>query len=179
VLSCGVKILVGCDARGGSGPGPVDFSMDSNRQALIAKINRKDWWHVTPGDPRAYDKRGKFYASTFREGEFWGRPLDTPERITIQNPVIGDEPEVWRVLFGKQIKFPGMSHRSVLEWRWKLDARMKAVALKKGYDAIVIMSTPGFKKYAAGKFPRSIELNVLNPTRTRICTKICKPSVGS
>jgi len=141
----------------------VESSVNSNRKTLIAKINRKDWWHVTPGDPRAYDKRGKFYASTFGEGEFWGRPLDTPERITIQNPVIGDEPEVWRVLFGKPVKFPGMNHPRVLEWRWKLDARMKTVALKKGYDAIVIMSTAAFKKYVAGKLPRSIELNVLNP----------------
>lgn len=138
--------------------------MNSNREALIAKINRKDWWHVTPYDPLAYDKRGKFYASSFRESEFWGRPLDTPERVKIQNPVIGDEPEVWRVLFGKSVNLPGLTTRRVLEWRWKLDARMKTVAQKKGHDAIVIMSTPAFKKYAAGKLPRSIELNVLYPT---------------
>ena len=112
--------------------------------------------------------RGKFLASTFSEGEFWGRPLDTPERITIQNPVIGDEPEVWRVLFGKRVKFPGIDHRRVIEWRWKLNARMKTVALKKGYDSIVLMSALGFKEYVAGKLPRSIELNVLNPTGAQI-----------
>jgi hypothetical protein len=146
----------------------VNLRVDSSRDALIAKINRKDWWHVRPRDSRAYNERGKFYASTFREGEFWGRPLDTPERVTIQNPVIGDEPEVWRTLFGKPVKFPGTDHPRVLEWRWKLDARMKTVALKNGYDSIVLMSALGFKEYVAGKLPRSIELNVLNPTGAQI-----------
>ncbi len=142
----------------------MEFSVNSNREALIAKVNRKDWWHVTPRDPLAYDKRGKFYSSTFRECEFWGRPHDTPERVTIQNPVIGDEFEVWSALFGQSVKFSGVDHDCILEWRWRLDARMKKVALKKGHDAIVIMSTPAFKKYVAGKLPRSIELNVLKPT---------------
>jgi hypothetical protein len=132
------------------------------RRALIDRINRKDWWHVPPGDPLAYEKRGKFYSSTFREGEFWGRPLDTPERVNVRNPIVGDEPEVWRVLFGKQIKVPDLSYPRLLEWRWGLDARMKRIALKKGYDSIVVLSTPGFKKYAEGRLPLSIELNVLN-----------------
>src|SRR5580704_3808275 len=71
IQSC-LKVLYSDNGSDG-----VESSVTSNREALIAKINRKDWWHVTPADPRAYDKRGKFYASTFREGEFWGRPLDT------------------------------------------------------------------------------------------------------
>lgn len=138
------------------------------RQALIEKINRKDWWHVPPSDPRAYDKRGKFYASNFREGEFWGRPLDTPERVTVQNPVIGDEPHVQEALFGKTVKYPGEDYPRLLEWRWKLDARMKKAALAKGYDAIVIMSTPAFKKLRTqGRLPRNIELNVLHPVVRR------------
>jgi hypothetical protein len=135
------------------------------RDALIARINRKDWWHVPPSDPRAYDKRGKFYASTFREGEFWGRPGDVPERVMIHKPVIGDEPYVYRALFGKPVKLLSVEHPGILEWRWKLDARMKRAALAKGFDAIVILSPSGFKKLRTqGKLPRSIELNVLNPT---------------
>jgi hypothetical protein len=135
----------------------LESGVNSNRETLIAKINRKHWWHVAPSNVRAYDKRGKFYSSSFSEGEFWGRPLDTPERVRIQNPVIGDEPEVWRVLFDKSPRFPGINHGRVLHWRWKLDARMKTAALKKGHDAIVIMSTAAFKKYVAGKLPRRIE----------------------
>lgn len=133
------------------------------RRALIEKINRKGWWHVPPADPHAYAKRGKFYSSTFRESLFWGRPLNTPERVEIRNPVIGDEPEVWRILFGKEMKGPGLDLPSLLKWRWSLDARMKRTALKKGYDAIAIMSTPAFKKFNAGRLPCGIELNVLSP----------------
>lgn len=137
---------------------------DPHKGKPIAHINHKQWWHVPPCDPRAYDKRGKFYASSFREAEFWGRPLDTPERVTIQNPVIGDEPRVQKALFGRPAKYPGDAYPRIVEWRWKLDARMKAAAIKKGYDAIVIMSKPAFKKYQTqGRLPRKIELNVLNP----------------
>lgn len=51
------------------------------REKLLARINRKDWWHVPPANPAAYGQRGKFLASTFQEAEFWGRPLDTPIRV--------------------------------------------------------------------------------------------------
>jgi hypothetical protein len=27
---------------------------------LVAHVNRKNWWHVSPVDPDAYKKRGKF-----------------------------------------------------------------------------------------------------------------------
>jgi len=137
---------------------------DTYKAKLIAHINRKDWWHVPPNDPQAYDKRGKFYASSFRESEFWGRPSDTPEHVSIQNPIVGDEPSVQTALFGKPAEYPGDNSPRLLEWRWKLDARMKKAALAKGYDAIVIVTALAFKKYRAeDKIPRSIELNVLNP----------------
>ncbi|HUI43784.1 MAG TPA: hypothetical protein VL523_17625 [Terriglobia bacterium] len=61
--------------------------MTEPRQKLIAHINRKAWWHVPPRDPSAYRKRGKFYASSFAEAEFWGRPLDRPERAATPNPL--------------------------------------------------------------------------------------------
>ena len=57
-------------------------------QKLIAHINRQAWWHVPPRDPRASEKRGKFYSSSFREAEFWGRPLDEPERVSISSPLV-------------------------------------------------------------------------------------------
>src|ERR1051326_2557287 len=46
----------------------------SDHTNLISYINRKDWWHVPPEDPTAYQKRGMFLSSTFRQAEFYGRP---------------------------------------------------------------------------------------------------------
>ncbi|MFZ0921608.1 MAG: hypothetical protein WA020_00980, partial [Candidatus Acidiferrales bacterium] len=60
-------------------------------EKLVAHVNRKEWWHVPPRDPSAYNKRGKFLASSFREAEFWGRPLDEPQRVAVSKPLIGDE----------------------------------------------------------------------------------------
>jgi hypothetical protein len=56
--------------------------MPNDLQKLIKHINRKDWWHVRPADPRAYEKRGKFFTSSFGEAEFYGRTDDVPERVT-------------------------------------------------------------------------------------------------
>lgn len=67
----------------------------------IAHVNGKDWWHVPPRDPSAYRKRGKFLASSFREAEFWGRPLDQPERVLVARPLVSDEERIETVLFGK------------------------------------------------------------------------------
>jgi hypothetical protein len=39
---------------------------------IVALVNRKAWWHVPPQDPMAYGKRGKFFASSFSEVEFYG-----------------------------------------------------------------------------------------------------------
>jgi hypothetical protein len=142
----------------------MSIKVYSKRRALIAKINRKNWWHVPPSDPKAYEKRGKFYSSTFQESMFWGRPLDAPQRVEVKNPVVGDELEVWRVLFGAPLKVPDLNSPRLLQWRWKVDSQMKRAALRKGYDAIAIMSPSGFRKFKEGRLPSSVELNVLNPT---------------
>src|ERR1700674_5320366 len=72
-------------------------------EKLVAHINRKEWWHVRPRNPSAYSKRGKFLASSFREAEFWGRPLDEPQRVTVAHPLVGDEGVIERKLFGKRV----------------------------------------------------------------------------
>ena len=132
-------------------------------EKLIARINRKDWWHVPPSDPKAYQKRGMFLASTFREAEFWGRPLDTPIRVKVVNPIIGDETTIQNELGVVPPKYPGDDSPKLLEWRWKLDAMLKNAALAKGYDAIVLLSSSGYAKFLAdGKLPLSIELNLLH-----------------
>jgi hypothetical protein len=137
-------------------------------QKLIAHVNRKEWWHVPPQDPKAYAKRGKFLASSFREAEFWGRPLDEPQRVEVALPLVGDEESIERMLFGRRV-----SHEDIeMEERWALDAKLKAAALAKGYDSIVLMTPKAFSEFSAGiKLPRSMELNILKedkpPTEKR------------
>lgn len=133
-----------------------------NLERLIAHVNRKTWWHVPPRDPSSYNKRGKFFASTFREAEFWGRPLDEPQRVVIAKPLPGDEETIEKTLFGRRISHDHLE----MEERWKLDAKMKRAALAKGYDCILLMTPQGFANFkASGKLPRSIELNVLSNHR--------------
>lgn len=133
-------------------------------EKMIAHINKKDWWHCPPSDLDAYRKRGKFFASSFREAEFWGRPLDEPQRVIVSNPLIGDEDSIEVELFGQSMPEPRAGSAKVLEWRWKLDKRMKKAALTKGYDAIVLLTPKAFTTCCQqGKIPRSIELNILKP----------------
>jgi len=135
-------------------------------EKLIARINRKDWWHVPPSDPRAYEKRGMFLASTFREAEFWGRPLDTPIRVKVANPIIGDESTIEAKLLGGPCEHPAYDSPKLMQWRWNLDAKLKKAALAKGYDSIVILSPSGYAKFTAeGRIPLSIELNLLDGER--------------
>ena len=132
---------------------PVRIEM----QKLIAHINRKNWWHVTPRDPRAYWKRGKFLASTYAEAEFYGRPNNQPEKVCICSPLVGDKNTIEKRLLGRVIGFEGMA----VKRRLALDARMKRIALQKGYDSIAVLAIPHYKKFRTeGKIPRSIELNV-------------------
>ena len=131
-------------------------------QKLVSHINRKKWWHVPPLDPRAYQKRGRFLASSFGEAEFYGRPLDEPQRVKIANPLIGDEETICLSLFGQVISVPEPEERNFVKERLALDARMKRAALGEGYDSIVLLHPTTFAAFKkGGKIPRSIELNVL------------------
>jgi hypothetical protein len=133
--------------------------MQDRIQKLIRHVNRKDWWHVTPAEPRAYEKRGKFFSSTFGEAEFYGRPNDIPERVAIASPLIGDNDTIERKLIGRVESHPNISVRE----RFVLDAKLRRAALRKGYDSIVLMSKSGFQKFnKEGGMPRSIELNVVD-----------------
>lgn len=134
---------------------------DSFFEKLVAHINRKDWWHVPPQDPAAYRKRGKFLASSFREAEFWGRPLDQPLRVIVKRPLVGDEDTIEKELFGRRISRDDIG----VEKRWNLDAKMKEAALAKGYDSILLMTGKAYAQFKSrGKLPRSMELNLLMST---------------
>ena len=125
---------------------------------LIRHINGKDWWHVPPADSRAYQKRGKFFASTFREAEFYGRPKDEPERVCITAPLIGDNDAIERRLLGKVESHPEITVRK----RLSLDAKLRRAAVRRGFDSIVLLTPRSMEALKKGKMPRSIELNVVN-----------------
>jgi hypothetical protein len=129
---------------------------------VVAHLNRKRWWHVRPRDPEAYEKRGMFLASSFREAEFWGRPSDQPKRVSVVNPLFGDEEAIERTLFGQRLSTEGIS----MEMRWKLDAKMRKAAVARGYDSIVLMAPKSFSALKKiGKIPRSLELNVFDRSK--------------
>lgn len=128
---------------------------------LVAHVNRKQWWHSPPIDPKAYEKRGMFLSSSFAECEFYGRPLDEPKQVVVAKPLVGDEKAIERKLFGHLVTNFEEEPRSIAEIQ-ALDSERKRLALKKGYDSIVLMSPKCFTEWkSTGKIPRSIELNIL------------------
>jgi hypothetical protein len=129
---------------------------------LITHINRKQWWHVPPVGQDAYQKRGKFFSSSFAEAEFWGRPLDEPQKVTVKKPLVGDERRISRVL-GIPAQHDGMTLEEIAAH----DARWRNAAITKGYDAIVLMTPKCFLEWKTkGKMPRNLELNVLRVGRS-------------
>jgi len=153
------------------------------KKLLTDKINKSEWWHVTPRDPEAYKKRGKFLASTYRHAEFYGRPNDIPDKVFIMNPIYGfSEKEILLQLFPgehnnrflkeyKKMKLhdlhlsPKDDYKHVDYWyqkRIRLDAAMFKKAKSLGYDAIVLIAAVGRKELERNRKPRSIELNLLN-----------------
>jgi hypothetical protein len=74
-----------------------------NYGEFIAWVNRKTWWHVVPQERSAYKLRGKFYASTYKGAEFYGRPQDVPDLVKVSNPLVSDEATIETTLFGRQV----------------------------------------------------------------------------
>jgi hypothetical protein len=137
-------------------------------EVLIDKINKSEWWHVSPGDPEVYKKRGKFLASTYQQAEFYGRPKDMPYRISIENPVYGfSEVEILEKLFPDSYKNMVLSDDEDMEDYYKaridLDAAMFRRAKLLGYDSIVLLTKSGRRSLETNRKPNSIELNLLYP----------------
>ncbi len=141
---------------------------------LVRSLNRRQWWHVVPLDPEAYAKRGKFYASTFEEAQFYGTP-GPAERVEVHSPLVTDNAGLETFLSGKPIPSKlwdtlhgfGYSY----QFRVSVDARLRDLAGSRGFDSIALLSEPGFQRWlSTGRVPRSVELNVLYPpgvTRAR------------
>jgi len=136
------------------------------KQVLIHKINTSYWWHVTPQDPDAYRKRGKFFASTYKQAEFYGKPNNVPEKVKILNPLWSDsEIDIIKVLFpdSYQEKYKSVSSPESTYYyknRITLDGQMHKQAKEMGYDAIVLLGATGIKELERNRKPRSIELNL-------------------
>jgi hypothetical protein len=63
-----------------------------------------------------------------------------------------------RKLLGRVESHPEMTVRQ----RFALDTKLRRMALRKGYDSIVLMTGPGFRKFKTdGRIPRNIELNIV------------------
>ena len=52
---------------------------------LIAYINKHEWWRTTLPDKQEVKARGMFFMNSYRQAEFYGRPIDTPFRVKIKN----------------------------------------------------------------------------------------------
>jgi len=143
-------------------------SKPNNTISTVERINRKRWWHKPPLEENAYKKRGMFLASTFKNCEFYGRPLDVPIRVNIKNPLIGTDMDLIKPLFGddspqmQAVRY--LTNTTSKDWvkvRFKLDADIARAAKIKGYDAVVYVLENGMERIRQNMLPRDIELNVL------------------
>lgn len=142
-----------------------DGRLNSTKNQDAIAINRREWWHVPPQDNTAYQKRGKFYSSSFEEAEFYGiKGNAQPEKVNVQNVLVGDENFVQKTLFGQ---VQNVDQEMSIAERFALDAKMAQKAKSLGYDSIAVLSPKGFENYQnTGKLPKSIELNTLEQVQS-------------
>jgi hypothetical protein len=104
-----------------------------------------------------------FYASSYKDAEFYGRPIDTPFSVGINNPLFGDEAGIMQTL-----GLPLPSQDISIKERFTLDAKMMRLAFAKGYDSIALVTTKSYKTYLkTGVIPRSIELQVFKEVKVK------------
>ena len=129
-----------------------------NNEKLIFYINSHKWWRTALPNEKAVKARGLFYASSYRDAEFYGRPIDAPFSVNMKNPLFGDEAHIMQTL-----SLPLPSQEISVKQRFALDAKMKRLAKAKGYDSIALVTTKGYEMYMkTGTTPRSTELQVFN-----------------
>jgi hypothetical protein len=146
---------------------PVSELSESNAGSqtdkLIQHVNKKDWYHTPPAEGQAaYAKRGQFFASNYKDAEFYGRPLDEPQNPQIKKPLVGDETAIAKEL-GIAPQKEGMTREQIAEH----DKQWGSAAKQKGYDSILLMSPDQWKEFqSTGKIPRSLELQHLDKLET-------------
>jgi hypothetical protein len=151
------------------------ITLTNQNKSLIEQVNRRKWWHSPPRDSASYRKRGVFLASSYRECEFYGRPLDEPVEVKISKPLVGTEENIIKSLYGKESRqmdayraLAGNLDVDILKVRFQLDADLFEVAKGKGYDAIVVVAEKNTFQVKQGKLPRKAELNVFDAEKTTI-----------
>ena len=129
-----------------------------NLDTLVKKLNKRDWWHVPPAEGEgAYAKRGKFMASSYKNAEFYGRPLDEPQKVNIKNPLVGTEEEI-----GKELGIEPQTKDMTREEMAQHDSKWAKAAKKLGYDAIVTVAEKQWEKFKeSGRQPTDMEVNDL------------------
>jgi len=140
----------------------VEIAVDRDDK-LVKHINKKEWWR-TEENQAGKKERGQFLASSYKEAEFYGRPIDAPFKVNIQNPLIGDEKSIHETL---EVEKP--EEDISVPKRFALDKKLAKAAVEKGYDSIALMTSKDYQAYRSeGKIPRSIELNDLSDLEVTI-----------
>lgn len=136
---------------------------------LADQLNKRKWWHSPPADKAAYKKRGMFLAPSYKECEFYGRPLDEPIRVNVSNPLVDTEKNIIKFLFGDNssqmsayIALIKGTAKEPLKVRFKLDRDLFKAAKNKNHDAIAVVTEKELEKIKNHKLPRNVELNVLD-----------------
>jgi hypothetical protein len=152
------------------------------RIKLIAHVNTHQWWHIPLNHQASYFQRGMCFSSTFEDAELNGTPLDTPFRVTVLKPLIGDEAYIETKLLGAQFKYPGDTYDELFnspESIAAIDAHLRNlhdIGLKKGYDSLIILQAEDWAQLqATGKVPSWLELNVLHPDADSVRVVAQKP----
>jgi len=129
-----------------------------NSEKLVFYINSHNWWRTVLPDEKMVKARGLFYASSYRDAEFYGRPINTPSNVNVKYPLVGDEAHIMQAL-----SLPLPSQDISIKERFALDAKIMRLATAKGHDSVVLVTTKGYEMYMkTGTIPRSIELQVFN-----------------
>lgn len=136
---------------------------------LAEQINKRRWWLSPPADKKAYKKRGMFLASSYKECEFYGRPLDEPIRVSVSNPLVDTEQNIIQFLFGNDSSqmtaynaLINNTAKELLRVRFKLDADLFMTAKSKNFDSIAVVTEKGLEKAKNHKLPSSVELNIID-----------------
>ena len=136
----------------------------TNLAKIINAINKKEWWRTFLPNKEEIKKRGVFFTSSFKQAEFYGRPLDAPFKVVIKNPYISTPSKLDKDILGKILNEDGQ----IIKERFDNDTKIKSILSAKGYDSIIIVPDNYISKlFDTGKLPKSIELNIFSENQIK------------